>query len=728
MSFRGMLIKAGIDSNGTDIEIFNGYLKLNTENRLYFRDTSTFIYSSLAGTLRIEATTLILVGAMSFAGSIDITGDLTVGGDFNMGDASADSLLVSGRIATDGAEAYDAIGIDAITTSYTEGMDMRYLVTNWENGDTLSEFIGMYLRAETDTAAEADSSIYGSQVYGVTNGADITNVWGSLFYGYVKGAGAVTIEKLYGIQTEITWDAGGLEDTLSTEATPILAKVTAGVVDDDTHIHGMIIRMGDMDGGDRLFGNGILIQDDADMAGTSTFTVGLNIEIGCTTGIELSGALTTGINITGDGVVATGIDIGDCTTGIALTGAMTDGIVISGATGDNGVEITGVAQGDGILIDYTLPLAASRALNVNVDTAVAAGTTWAASITHTASVGGASIGGLVTTLNLATDHGGWAIGQFTQVDYNTASATHGMGVAGMFEILLPNGPAGGEYHVLALELAEAGASYSSFSTVNLPTSFIKFEVYGDVAVDINNDAYLFYLNGFANEADHLVSLTRQTIRIDVDEVERFIVLSQVQDGLGLGVVGTPMVLTADTNHAIDVFTESPDVAGIHLANRFYHTNTEDTTAGHWAMWVQNTVGGENVGSGALYVKLDCATYDAPLGGNSALNVEMVLANCTHAGGSYHPFVIDVDAGGPSLVMHGNPAHPCSFMKLEVYGDDIAEWNSKASVLTLSGITANTDHMFEAQDLNDPDFTHTLRINIGGVYYWIGLSSAKNFAA
>ena len=79
MSFRGMLIKAGIDSNGTDIKIFNGYLKLNKANILYFRDTSTFIYSSEAGTLRIEATTLILSGAMAFAGDMEVTGDLTVG-------------------------------------------------------------------------------------------------------------------------------------------------------------------------------------------------------------------------------------------------------------------------------------------------------------------------------------------------------------------------------------------------------------------------------------------------------------------------------------------------------------------------------------------------------------------------------------------------------------------------------------------------------------------------
>ena len=199
-------------------------------------------------------------------------------------------------------------------------------------------------------------------------------------------------------------------------------------------------------------------------------------------------------------------------------------------------------------------------------------------------------------------------------------------------------------------------------------------------------------------------------------------------GITLGTTGSHMILTADTNHAIDVFSTSPDAAGNHFANRFYHTNTAETTGGHFAMWVQNTVGAAGAGHGCMYIKLDCATFEAPTGGNSALNVEMVLPNCSHSGGSYHPFVIDVDASGPNLVMHGNAAIPCSFMKLEVYGADVAEWNTKASLFTLSGVAAVTDGMWEASDVNDPDFTHTLRINISGTYYFIGLSTTKLFNA
>ena len=200
--------------------------------------------------------------------------------------------------------------------------------------------------------------------------------------------------------------------------------------------------------------------------------------------------------------------------------------------------------------------------------------------------------------------------------------------------------------------------------------------------------------------------------------------------LQVGTDAAKLSLTTDAVHGVDVHTTSPDAAGNHFANRFYHTNTAGTTGGHFTMWVQNTVGAAGAGHGCMYIKLDCATFDAPTGGNSALNVEMVLPNKTHGGGSYHPFVIDVDAGGASLVMHGNAGIPCSFMKLEAYGASVAEWNTKASLFTLSGVTDTTDGMFEAEAVGagTPTVTHVLRINISGTYYYLALNTAKTFNA
>lgn len=391
---------------------------------------------------------------------------------------------------------------------------------------------------------------------------------------------------------------------------------------------------------------------------------------------------------------------------------------VSGTTGTftEEIDITQVAATAGI-----------RSLDINASTSITSGTNYAVDITHTNTAGGGALGAVWVCTTVGADAISGAMGVMSRVDMSTYNASLGGANALYGEILLPNATQnGGEYHVAVLTLAESGANFAPSMSVNIPTSFTKYETWGGAAEHIDDYGYLFYMNGFTAAADHLVSLTKQTARVNIGKTARYLVLSQMQDGLGLGVSGTPMVLTTDANHAIEVHTTSPDAAGFLAANRIYHTNTAETTGGHWALWVQNTVGAAGAGHGAMYVKLDCATFEAPTGGNSALNVEFVLPNTTHTGGSYHAFVIDVDAGGPSLVMHGNAAIPCAYMKFEAYGADVAEWDTKAALFTISGTSIDTDHIVQASAITDINSTHSIRINIGGTYYYIPCHTAQNF--
>ena len=281
MSFRGTLLRSGIDSDGIDVT--------------FYRSDGVVTFA----------------GNVVFEGDLEITGDVEFTGGFTLGDTLADTTILNSRFVT-GVAAGSALDVDASVYQYSEGIELRYSVSNWDDTYTLTSFRGMYIRAENIVAA-GSNSIYGMECYGVANAKNTGQVWGALFYGYVKGSAAVVVKKLYGIQTEVSWDAGGSQDTLSTEATPILAKVTSGNINDYTKIHGMIIRMADMDGGSRTYGSGIKIEDDADTAGTSVFTYGLNIPIACITGILLAGAMTTGVNISGA-----------CTTAINVSAVQTD--------------------------------------------------------------------------------------------------------------------------------------------------------------------------------------------------------------------------------------------------------------------------------------------------------------------------------------------------------------------------------------------------------------------
>ena len=248
-----------------------------------------------------------------------LTGSLTIQGNFTFGDAAADSFVLLGRMAT-GTIAGSFVDIDASTSTYPEGVELRYRMTDWADVATFTEFKGMYLRAE-NTEANASGDVYGLQVFGVTNAVQCNQLWGGFFYAYVKGSAAVTIGKMYAVQAELSWDAGGSQDTLSTEAICVRAKVTSGSVDAYTNIHGVQVKMGDMNAGSRTYGSAFWALDDADTSGTSTYTRGLYLQAACTTGVDIAGTVTTGILLSGT-----------ITTGINFTGTVTTGISFDSAT------------------------------------------------------------------------------------------------------------------------------------------------------------------------------------------------------------------------------------------------------------------------------------------------------------------------------------------------------------------------------------------------------------
>jgi len=684
--------------------------------------------NSLVGAATSGTNGLLLAGA--YTNGISITGTAT------------NSISISGA-ATTGINITSAtvksINIANTVTTGTHGIYLKSTVTAFPG----SEFIGAYIRAEAATNAATAKSLYGTIIYGTNNAVTQTtgSLWGTLTYAYIKGATAVTIANAYAGQFEISMDAGrSANATITTEAACLLAKVTAGDLADDTKVHGMIIRVGDMDGDSATFGNGILIEDDASMSGTCKFTTGINISSGCTTGINLSGANTTGINISGANTTAINISTaqtdetgytksavfqhGSHGTAIAY-GTQTDHLVLhsthitAGATGkyvigkhmriDTSAASTGhffcnknyitIAHQAGAVrgIYNQIDITATALLNENVQCIKCGIDVTAGTITGVGKIVGLTVEvDVIAGATVANVIHGIEV-DMRDIDVDVAGETIGIKVT----------MAGGSNYL------DYGMQFSNcFDTA---TAVLDFDLtQGNTACGILMDSGAYTITtgvSFTGIYTTGISMT-----------------GTYGTGITLGTTGSHMILTADTNHAIDVFSTSPDAAGNHFANRFYHTNTAETTGGHFAMWVQNTVGAAGAGHGCMYIKLDCATFEAPTGGNSALNVEMVLPNCSHSGGSYHPFVIDVDASGPNLVMHGNAAIPCSFMKLEVYGADVAEWNTKASLFTLSGVAAVTDGMWEAEDVNDPDFTHTLRINISGTYYFIGLSTTKAFDA
>jgi len=269
--------------------------------------------------------------------NVVIDNDLTVKGTLSFGDEAVDNLIIQGRVSSMTA-AGSAI---QITSAYTdgEGIEMRYQVTDWTGVG--NSFKGMYLRSEAITNTAAGKSIYGAEIYGVCNNVtmDSGSLWGAMNYAYVKGVDPVTVNNMYAVQGELSWDASRTGDcTITTAAACFRAKITGGQVADYTKIHGYELTIGEMDGDSQKFGYGLFMQDDSGMGGTSTLSKGVYLNIGCDTGIDIAEA-TTGINI--DDCVM-GVTIG--TFGSPVTCQNTDYVASGSAYSITKSMISGVVS------------------------------------------------------------------------------------------------------------------------------------------------------------------------------------------------------------------------------------------------------------------------------------------------------------------------------------------------------------------------------------------------
>ncbi|KKT14137.1 MAG: hypothetical protein UV94_C0023G0009, partial [Parcubacteria group bacterium GW2011_GWC1_43_30] len=296
------------------------------------------------GNLVVDGTST-LTGLTSMV-QASTTGSLTVG------DSVIDGLILNGRVST-GNVSGTALTLDDTYTK-GEGQELRYKVTDWTNiGDA---FRGMYVRAENGVDAST-KGVYGMEAYATANDTfDTGTLQGILSYAYLKGTGAKTVGPAYGIHGELSFDAGQSTQTITTEASAGFFRITGGVADTFTKLHGVIIRAGDMDGASRTYGDAILVEDGPE-SGTITWTRGLKLNAPSTIDIELQNAETISnatdgfISLGGKAIIA-GAALGShlrstqTTAPTGTTGTCTDDSVSAGSTDMRG-EITATCANHG---------------------------------------------------------------------------------------------------------------------------------------------------------------------------------------------------------------------------------------------------------------------------------------------------------------------------------------------------------------------------------------------
>jgi len=231
-----------------------------------------------------------------------VTNNLTVSGTFTFGDAAVDTLILKGRVAT-GTAAGSNITIDSTyLASYGDLWKAKFQMSSWTGKDA---FTGYSFRAENRTAGTG-KGLRAMEILAADYDVGLTGASGNLQGLYVDvmlKSGATAITYTGGGAAEFCispeGDSGGAITITNYLACARLSPSSCARTDSTNaaKIHGLYLTARDGSGGSTKLGDGICMINDSSQTGTRTLTNGLNINIGCTTGVKISTCSSYAIDI-----------------------------------------------------------------------------------------------------------------------------------------------------------------------------------------------------------------------------------------------------------------------------------------------------------------------------------------------------------------------------------------------------------------------------------------------
>lgn len=435
------------------------------------------------------------------------------------------------------------------------------------------------------------------------------------------------------------------------------------------------------------------------------------------TGLFIHSSADGKITISADG---TGVD------DITLSGSVTcsDSLTVNGnmSFGDLSTDtltLTGQMDIGSSGTPITLATYAAHGLEVYTTCASTDGSNSVESIyAKSVMTGVGGVGGRArfhTYSNVAS--GGWINALKGYMEFGASGSTSGLASAICAELVLSAGTSHSAYAALEGELVLASGALTGERT-----SFLYLNTSGDDASTFDTNGYLFHIgDGITAAAGKFCSATYQTLKCFFTDssTTRYAVLSQMEDGLGLGVSGTAMSLgTTATNKAIAVYTTSGSTdAGTSVAPIYMeHTMTGIGGVGgraHFYMTTNVALGGW---SNALKGQVVYGASGRTTGLGSAVCVEMTMSAGTSSG-TYAPLEIELNMGASGVC-----GTATSLMYLSVNDAAATTFQASGYLMNIQGLgAATTTEIF--QENTAAAATHALRILIGSTPYYIMLTSA-----
>jgi len=330
------------------------------------------------------------------------------------------------------------------------------------------------------------------------------------------------------------------------------------------------------------------------------------------------------------------------------------------------------------------------------------------------SVNGVTLGGAANALKAYADFG------------TAGSGTSGLASAFVAELKMPNGAAAGAYFPLEIEYVDQAST--AITPIGSTAGFIYMAASGTVT-DFNDDGYFMKVDGLTGDTNHLLSLTSQTLRASIgagNAGNRYLMLSQMQDGLGLGNSTTSMDLsTTATNKAIEVYTTSGSTTAGTSVTPIYMESvmTGAGGVGGRAEFLMTTAVKLGGWANALKGRATFSDDTGEITGlASAVCAEMDLPNKTMMGGVYYPLEIELTPGASSASQQSATGNNIGFIYAKV-NTNTTDFRNNGYIMNLQGLgTSGAGEVFDTIGSVTP--THQLRILIDNVEYFIMLQATQ----
>jgi len=310
------------------------------------------------------------------------------------------------------------------------------------------------------------------------------------------------------------------------------------------------------------------------------------------------------------------------------------------------------------------------------------------------------------------------------VVYGTSGRTTGLGSAINAEILLSAGTSSGTYAPLESEIV-----INTNGLTGTATGFLYCNATGTAASTFDTNGYLFMIGtGITPAAGKFASLHSQTLKALIEANTRYVVTSQMEDGVGLGNSTTSMTLTTYANHAIEVYTTSASADTSNNVEPIYMKSTMTGAGGvggraRFHLYVTAALGGW---SNALKGYAEYATTGSTTGLGTAVCAETLLSTGTTTG-TYAALEGELVAN--SAVSTGTAT---SFIYMNIAGSNSTgktTLNTNGYLFELgAGVVDTSSGMFDVvtKTPTSVEFDANLKIRIGGVDYFIPLSADNAF--